>query len=103
MREAVSAALRARNSADVVSVNFQSFTMATIDPNINIYGPAASVVQDLEPEYIAISKNSKTAYVALQENNAIAVIDIETAAVTKLFALGGKVLYINLYWPLLMK
>jgi hypothetical protein len=46
--------------------------------------------QDAEPEGIAISKDSTTAYVSLQENDAVAVVDIATAEVTKLFGLGYK-------------
>lgn len=46
--------------------------------------------QDLEPEYVAVSSDSKTAYVACQENNAIAVVDLTTNSVTKLIALGFK-------------
>lgn len=46
--------------------------------------------QDLEPEYVAVSSDSKTAYVTCQENNAIAVVDIATATVTKVFGLGFK-------------
>jgi len=57
---------------------------------IRIYGPGASAAQDFEPEYIAVSEDSRTAYVTLQENNAIAVVDIATAAVTKLLPLGYK-------------
>ncbi|CAA0108576.1 Uncharacterised protein [BD1-7 clade bacterium] len=52
--------------------------------------PEASVAQDLEPEYIAISADNKKAYVSLQENNAIAVIDIENATAERLFSLGEK-------------
>ena len=67
---------------------------------IRIYGPKlneegerigdASVAQDLEPEYITISSDSSTAWVTLQENNAIAILDIGTASVSSLEALGYK-------------
>lgn len=57
---------------------------------IRIYGPNASVAQDLEPEYAAISADSRTAYVAIQEANALAVIDIPTATLTRVVALGYK-------------
>lgn len=50
----------------------------------------ATVAADLEPEYVAISADSKKAYVALQENNGVAVIDLATKAVDKIFALGFK-------------
>ncbi|CAM3574987.1 choice-of-anchor I family protein [Paenibacillus lupini] len=45
---------------------------------------------DFEPEYIALSGDSKTAYVTLQENNAIAVVDIATRKVTAVKDLGFK-------------
>ena len=48
--------------------------------------PARRAAQDFEPEYIAVSADSRTAYVTLQENNAIAEIDIDKAKVTKLRA-----------------
>ncbi len=57
---------------------------------IRIYGPGATAAQDFEPEYITVSSDSRTAYVTLQENNAIAVVDIGRAAVTKLLPLGFK-------------
>ncbi|QAU36135.1 alkaline phosphatase [Janthinobacterium sp. 17J80-10] len=57
---------------------------------VRIYGPNATVAQDLEPEYVTVSADSKTAYVTLQENNAIAVVDIATAKVTKIIPLGFK-------------
>ncbi|WP_230655754.1 choice-of-anchor I family protein [Psychrobacter sp. I-STPA10] len=53
-------------------------------------GTMSSVAQDLEPEYIAVSKDGKTAYVSLQENNAIAIVDIKSATVTDIKALGAK-------------
>lgn len=44
--------------------------------------------EDLEPEYIAISDDSKTAFVSLQENNAIASIDIESGKINYVKGLG---------------
>ena len=48
----------------------------------------SSSSQDLEPEYITIEGN--LAYVSLQENNAIAVIDIASATVLDILPLGYK-------------
>ncbi len=57
---------------------------------IRIFGPGASAAQDFEPEYVTVAADSRTAYVTLQENNAIAVVDVERAAVTRLLPLGTK-------------
>src|SRR5262245_45471140 len=70
--------------ANVRTADFNVFNHAMLDPSIRIFGPGASVAQDLEPEYIAVSHDSKTAWVTCQENNAIAIIDIASAKVTKL-------------------
>ena len=45
---------------------------------------------DFEPEYIAVSSDSSKAYVALQEANAIAVLDLESGAFTGIHSLGFK-------------
>lgn len=45
---------------------------------------------DLEPEYIAVAPNGRTAYVSLQEANAIATLDIENLAFTGVKGLGFK-------------
>lgn len=57
---------------------------------VRIFGPNSTVAQDLEPEYITISGDSKTAWVTLQENNAIARIDIAQQKVTDIYPLGYK-------------
>jgi hypothetical protein len=75
---------------DVRTVSFAAFNGAVLDSSIRIAGPGATVAQDLEPEYIAVSHDSRTAYVTLQENNALAVVDIESATVTALKGLGSK-------------
>ncbi len=57
---------------------------------IRIYGPGANASMDFEPEYIAFSNNGSVGYVSLQENNAIAVLDIATATFTNILPLGLK-------------
>ncbi|MEN2988562.1 choice-of-anchor I family protein [Tistrella sp. BH-R2-4] len=59
---------------------------------VRIFGPGSTVAQDIEPEYIAISADGQTAYATLQENNAIAIIDLsgETPVVTEIVPLGYK-------------
>ncbi len=76
--------------ADVRTADFRNFTKDNIHPDIRIFGPGASVAQDLEPEYIAVSPDANKAWVALQENNAIAVLDIASATITDIFPLGYK-------------
>lgn len=57
---------------------------------VRIFGPGATASQDLEPEYVATSTNGQTAWVTLQENNAIATVDLRSATVTAIHALGSK-------------
>ncbi len=57
---------------------------------VRIFGPGASVAQDLEPEYITITPDGATAIVTLQEANAVAVLDIASATVTSVLPLGTK-------------
>ena len=57
---------------------------------VRIYGPGANAAQDLEPEYVAVTDDSKLAYVTLQENNAVAIVDLATAKVTSIKPLGFK-------------
>jgi hypothetical protein len=60
-------------------------------PNgVHIYGPNATRAQDMEPEFLAIGDNEQKAYISLQENNAVMVIDIPLAQVDTIFALGYK-------------
>lgn len=57
---------------------------------VKFAGPEGNTVaKDLEPEYITVSADSTTAYVALQENNAIAIVDLDDMTV-EVRALGFK-------------
>jgi 2',3'-cyclic-nucleotide 2'-phosphodiesterase/3'-nucleotidase/5'-nucleotidase len=77
-------------SATVNTLGFTHFPSATLDPRVRIYGPNASIAQDLEPEYIAVAPDSAKAWVTLQEANAIGVIDLKAMTVTQIVALGFK-------------
>ncbi len=55
-----------------------------------IYGPKATFAQDVEPEYVAISGDSKKAFVTLQENNGVAEVDLITGVISKITPLGTK-------------
>ncbi len=48
------------------------------------------ISRDAEPEYIAVSEDDKSAWVSLQELNAIAKINLETNTLSKVFGLGFK-------------
>lgn len=45
---------------------------------------------DLEPEYIAVAPDGKTAWVSLQENDAVGVLDVKARSFTEILPLGLK-------------
>ncbi|MBO1254752.1 choice-of-anchor I family protein [Alteromonas sp. 5E99-2] len=49
-----------------------------------------TVAMDLEPEYVAVSADSTTAYISMQENNAMAVVDLTTDTLVDVRGLGFK-------------
>jgi hypothetical protein len=57
---------------------------------VRIFFPGSNAAQDIEPEFVAISPSGRFAYVTLQENNAIAVVNIERARVQRILPLGYK-------------
>jgi len=80
-------------SPSVTTLDFSSFNSQAASlkaQGIRIYGLNATVAQDFEPEYITITPNDSTAWVTLQENNALAEINLITNTITKLIPLGVK-------------
>lgn len=74
---------------DVTTLNFSAFNGQTI-PGLRVFGPGATLAQDLEPEYITFNASSTEAYVILQENNGVATIDLTNSSITSLKGLGFK-------------
>jgi DNA-binding beta-propeller fold protein YncE len=91
----ISGGIPSLTQADVTQIGFSDFNTGgpragELPADVRIFGPGATVAQDLEPEYIAVSPDSSTAWVTLQENNAVAVIDLTTNEVSVIAALGFK-------------
>ncbi|MCE2674957.1 MAG: choice-of-anchor I family protein [Sediminibacterium sp.] len=77
----------------VKTINFSTFEnqlTALTAKGFRIFGPGKNFNKDIEPEYITVSDDNTTAYVTLQENNAIAEIDIVSGIVKKIMPLGFK-------------
>jgi hypothetical protein len=83
-------------------INVGDFTATTLDfagfasqqadlvrNGFKVFGPTG-FAQNIEPEYVAVSDDSNTAWVTLQENNGIARVDLAARRITGLFALGTK-------------
>lgn len=81
----------ALTQANVTTIGFEAFNSQEailLAQGIRIFSTSASVAQDLEPEYITISDDNMKAYVSMQENNALMVIDLATATIDTIYALG---------------
>lgn len=88
------------NDAEVVEATFREFNgqrSELMAAGLHICGPnktdpsgIATVSQDVEPEYIAVSSDSTTAWVTLQENNAVAQLDISARRIVAIHPLGLK-------------
>ncbi len=79
-------------NAEVTQIDFRAFDGSRaneLPENVRISGPNATVAQDLEPEYLTFGDNGNI-YVALQENNAMAIINPDTKSVEKIVGLGEK-------------
>ena len=80
-------------TAPVGGVQTAVFTGFNAAPpaGVRVFGlPGTTLSQSVEPEYITVSPDSTTAYVTLQEANAIATVNLATATVTALSPLGFK-------------
>ncbi len=77
--------------AKVQQIDFKAFNEKRRDEieNVRISGRNATPAQDIEPEYLTFADNGKL-YVSLQENNAIAIIDVASARIEKIAPLGEK-------------
>lgn len=78
------------DKAVVRIADFREFDAAAMKAKGVRVFPGKTFAVDVEPEYVAVSPDSKTAWVTLQEANAIATVDIASAKITAILALGAK-------------
>lgn len=89
----ISDGIASLSQANVTTINFTSFNTqeaALLSSGVRKVKTTSTLSQDFEPEYITISADSQKAYVALQENNAIAEINLTNNTITDIWALGTK-------------
>ena len=72
-----------------LTANTLTFEGVELDENVRT-SSKGTTLQQLEPEYVTVSDDSKRAYVSLQENNAIATVDLENNVIIDVKGLGVK-------------
>ena len=89
----VSGGFKGVQQSDVTHINFNAFDDqldALKASGVRIFGVNATVSQDVEPEFITVADDGMTAWVSLQENNAVATIDLVNNQITAIIPLGLK-------------
>ncbi|ASK30301.1 alkaline phosphatase [Chryseobacterium sp. T16E-39] len=79
--------------ANVTTLNFTNFNnqeAALFATGLRKVKTTSTLAQDLEPEYVTVSSDSQKAWVTLQENNAIAEVNLATKTITSIWGLGKK-------------
>jgi hypothetical protein len=74
----------------VTNLDFKRFNHEPLDESVRVFGPAACAAEDFEPEFVAVSPDGKRAMVTLQENNAVAILDVTVPAIKGVVGLGFK-------------
>lgn len=81
----------ARDPGAVATIDFRAFgeggdRHGELPAEVRVFGPGATVSEDLEPEYITVE--GERAWVSLQENNAVAELDLASLEVVAIRALA---------------
>lgn len=85
--------IEVENGFAVTTLDFSGFETQKDElmaMGLRVFGPGASFAQDMEPEYVTIEENSEIAWIALQENNAMAKVDLTTKSIIEIQPLGFK-------------
>jgi hypothetical protein len=89
----ISAGAANLTQAQVKTIDFKSWNAGEADLKAKgvrkLYAPS-TMAQDFEPEFITVASDNIKAWVTLQENNAIAELDLSTNTVSAIWAMGTK-------------
>ena len=89
----VSGGIASLSAANVTTLDFTAYNSQISSlkaAGIRIFGPGATVAQDMEPEYVTVSNDDSKAWVSCQENNALVEINLLTNSITSILPLGTK-------------
>lgn len=89
----ISGGISSLTQTNVTTLNFNAFdsqVAALTATGLRKVRTNNTLSQDLEPEYVTVSSDSQKAWVTLQENNAIAEINLATKTITNIWGLGKK-------------
>ena len=89
----ISGGIPTLTQANVTTLLFTAYNSqetALIAAGVRKLKLTSTMSQDFEPEYITISSDSQKAWVSLQENNAVAEINLTTTSIADIWALGTK-------------
>jgi len=73
-------------------IDFTGLDTTSYDPAIHVFGNNGNQLpsEDLEPESVTFNPSSTKAYVTLQENNAVAIVDVLSGTLDTVVGLGYK-------------
>ncbi len=83
-------ALQQSNVTTLLFTDYNTQETTLIASGVRKLKRSSTLSQDFEPEFITSSSDSKKAWATLQENNAIAEINLETKTINSVWALGTK-------------
>ena len=89
----LSGGIASLSQANVTTAGFSAFNTQEGDllaAGMRKLKSTSTLAQDIEPEYITVSEDSRSAWVTLQENNAVARLDLTTGTITEILPLGTK-------------
>jgi hypothetical protein len=91
----ISGGVATLTNSNVTTLLFTAYNSASAEAALRASGVrklklTSTMSQDFEPEYITTSADSQKAWVTLQENNAIAEINLTNNTITDVWALGTK-------------
>ncbi|PSR55849.1 hypothetical protein AHMF7605_21275 [Adhaeribacter arboris] len=89
----ISGGLVSVNQSKVITLLFTGFNAkeaALLATGVRKTKTTSTLSQDFEPEYITVAPDSKKAWATLQENNAMAEINLETNKIKAVWAFGTK-------------
>src|SRR5690606_404803 len=82
------AGLTQANATTLLFTEFNAQEAALIASGVRKLKLTSTLSQDFEPEFVTISSDSQKAWVTLQENNAIAEINLTNNTISSVWALG---------------